>query len=221
MQQVINTPTQTPDGTTGPPTSQQDFGKTRKHESWKSAISTILILIAAPIVALSLTAYVFQSYEVDGPSMENTLQNHDRLIVWKWPRTVSRISNKPFIPERGDIVIFVLHGIEQFDPTHSKQLIKRVIALPGERIVIRNNVIKVYNKEHPKGFNPDKSGTYTIVPSSEQNYIDMVIPKDKIFVAGDNRPNSLDSRIFGPVNAQDIIGTLAYRIFPINKVKSF
>ncbi len=209
------------DATAPPPTPQQDFGKTHKRESWKSAFSTILILIAAPIVALLLTAFVFQSYEVDGPSMERTLQNRDRLIVWKLPRTISRITDKSFIPARGEIVIFIMHGIEQYDPTQDKQLIKRVIALPGERVVVRNNTITVYNNEHPDGFNPDVEGNYEIIESDEEINVDLTVPEGEIFVAGDNRPDSLDSRRFGTVLASDIVGTLAYRIFPINKAESF
>lgn len=204
-----------------PPTPRQDFGKTQRRESWKSALSTILILVIAPLIALFLTAFVFQSYEVDGPSMENTLQNRDRLIVWKIPRTIARITDNPFVPARGEIVIFIKHGIEEFDPSQDKQLIKRVIGLPGERVVVRGNTITIYNSEHPEGFNPDTEGNYKIVETDSQANVDIVVPKGEIFVAGDNRPNSLDSRIFGTVPVNDIVGTLAYRIFPINKAEAF
>lgn len=210
-----------PQSNTPPPTPRQDFGRSQRRESWKSAASTILILIIAPLIALFLTAFVFQSYEVDGPSMENTLQNRDRLIVWKLPRTMERVTGNLFIPKRGQIVIFVKHGIEAFDPTQDKQLIKRVIGLPGERVVIHGNDVTVYNSDHPKGFNPDKSGDYKIINTDAQANVDLVVPDGEIFVAGDNRPNSLDSRAFGTVPAKDIVGTLAYRIFPINKAKSF
>jgi len=153
--------------------------------------------------------------------MESTLQNRDRLIVWKVPRTVARITGNLFIPARGEIVIFIKHGIEEFDPSQDKQLIKRVIGLPGERVVVRGNNITIYNDEHPEGFNPDSEGTYKIIDTDAQANVDMVIPDGEIFVAGDNRPNSLDSRVFGTVPASDIVGTLAYRIFPINKAEAF
>lgn len=208
-------------GETPPPTPQQYFGKTQKRESWKSAFSTIAILIAAPIIALLLTAFVFQSYEVDGPSMETTLQDRDRLIVWKLPRTISRLTNRPFIPERGEIVIFIMHGIEAFDPTQDKQLIKRVIGVPGDRVVIRDGTIMVYNEEHPDGFNPDDQGDYEPIKGDTHIAVDMYVPDGEVFVVGDNRPNSLDSRTFGTIAARDIVGTLSYRIFPINKAESF
>lgn len=207
--------------TTLPPTPQQDFGKTRSHENWRGTLSTILILIIAPLIALLLTAFVFQSYEVDGPSMEMTLQNRDRLIVWKVPKTISRVSGKDWVPDRGDIVVFVKHGLEQGNSGEDKQLIKRVIGLPGERIVIRGSTITVYNTEHPEGFNPDAQGGYTPISSGIQESQDIVVPTGEIFVAGDNRPNSLDSRAFGTVPVKDVVGSLAYRIFPINKAEKF
>src|SRR5687768_4586298 len=95
-----------------PGDSTAHVGSPPKREGWKSAASTILILIIAPLIALFLVSFVFQSYEVDGPSMEQTLQNRDRLIVWKVPRTIARMTNKAFIPGRGEIVIFIKHGIE-------------------------------------------------------------------------------------------------------------
>lgn len=204
-----------------PSTTIQGHGGPRKRESWKSTLSTVLILVIAPVIALLLTAFVFQSYEVDGPSMERTLQDRDRLIVSKLPRTVARITGNDYIPDRGDIVIFVKHGIEIYDPSQDRQLIKRVIGLPGERVVVRGNDVTIYNKERPKGFNPDKEGDYSIVGASAEASIDITVPEGEIFVAGDNRPNSLDSRTFGTVPSEDIVGVLAYRIFPIGKVEHF
>lgn len=202
------------------PTPPQDFNKTRRRESWKSTVSTILILIIAPLIALFLTTFVFQSYEVDGPSMETTLQDRDRLIVWKLRRSIARVGGD-FIPDRGEVIVFTRHELEHFDSGQNSQLIKRVIGLPGERVVVRDNEVTVYNSDHPEGFNPDKTNEYTPILKGAQANLDMVIPKGEVFVMGDNRPNSLDSRMFGTVSAEDIVGTLALRIFPINKAESY
>ena len=193
----------------------------RTREDWRSIISTILILILAPLIALSLTAFVFQSYEVDGPSMETTLQHKDRLIVWKVPRTVARVTNNYCIPERGEIIVFVKHGVSDFSSQGDKQLIKRVIATPGERVVIRNGEVTVYNVAQPEGFNPDVTGSYSDKALPTNGSLDMVIPNGEVFVLGDNRSNSLDSRSFGTVSADDIVGMLALRIFPFNKARGF
>lgn len=190
------------------------------HKGWKDIASTILILISAPLIALLLTAFVFQSYEVDGPSMEPTLQNHDRLIVFKVERTLARITKHEYIPHRGDVIIFNLRGEFDFD-SGQKQLVKRVIALPGERVVVKDGVITVYNQAHPQGFEPDKTlGYLKNIPESTGN-LDLVVPSGKLFVCGDNRPNSLDSRSFGPIDANDVVGRLGIRLFPINKAKKF
>src|SRR5512140_403318 len=71
-----------------------------KREGWGSVASTIAVLLIAPLVALLLTAFVFQSYQVDGPSMQTTLYNSDRLIVWKVPKTWSKITGHPYVPNR-------------------------------------------------------------------------------------------------------------------------
>lgn len=191
------------------------------HEGWRSVLSTIAILIAAPLVAIFLTTFVFQSYEVDGPSMETSLQNRDRLIVWKVPHTIGELTDKPYIPRRGEIVVFVKHGISNFGEAEDKQLIKRVIGLPGERVVVRDGVITVYNQEHPEGFNPDTANLYKIQDQNTAGNVDLTVPAGEVFVAGDNRPNSLDSRAFGTIPSKDIVGDLKFRIFPFNKIKAF
>lgn len=192
-----------------------------KKEGIKGIISTVAILIIAPLIALSLTAFVFQSYEVDGPSMETTLQNKDRLIVYKLPRTISRITGKAYIPKRSDIVIFSRNDNNEFGTNKPRQLIKRVIALPGERLTLKDGKYTVYNREHPDGFNPDKAPYGKVIPYTSGTITDLTIPDDSIFVSGDNRPNSLDSRAFGPVPLKDVIGKLSLRVYPFNKGQTF
>lgn len=193
-----------------------------KGEGLKSALSTLAILIAAPIVALLLTAFVFQSYEVDGPSMETTLENHDRLLVLKLPRTFARIMHQDYIPNRGDVIIFSTTAVQ--DGTgdgQAKQLIKRVIGLPGDHVVVKNGMVTVYNKEHPTGFNPDKTMPYGSVITITPGDVDITVKEGEVFVCGDNRTNSLDSRVLGTIPAKDIIGKLVFRIYPLRDAQVF
>lgn len=194
----------------------------KKQSRLKSTLSTIGILLIAPAVAILLTAFVFQSYQVDGPSMQNTLQNNDRLIVWKLPRTWARITGHTYIPNRGDIIIFTESGLSDYgDSSNTKQLIKRVIGLPGDRVVVKNNAITVYNAAHPEGFQPDKTLPYgKNIPLTADN-VDITLGKSQVFVCGDNRPNSLDSRIFGAVDAKNIIGKLVMRVLPLSQAERF
>lgn len=193
-----------------------------KREGLKSILSTIVILLLAPILALLITAFVFQSYEVDGPSMESTLNTRDRLIIWKVGRTWSRITRQPYIPPRGTVVVFVMRGQYEFSSDREKQLIKRIIGLPGERVVVKDGVVTVYNEDFPEGMNPDETMDYGPQLKGETiGNVDITVRENEVFVMGDHRDNSLDSRTFGSVPASDIVGTLTARILPISEAKKF
>lgn len=193
----------------------------RQGEGWKSVFSTVLLFLLAPVIALTIAAFVIQSYQVDGESMENTLQDQDRLIVDKLPRTWARITNNDYIPNRGDIIIFNQADIPGAAAFENKQLIKRVIALPGERITINQGKITVYNKSRPEGFDPDKETGYRIAATNTPGTVDLVVPDGQVYVCGDNRTNSEDSRIFGPVPASNIVGKLVLRLLPLDNFETF
>ena len=180
--------------------------------------STLGLFLAAFILAILLNTFVVQSYQVDGESMEPTLQNNDRLIVNKIPRTISRIDGRQYVPHRGDIIIFNQNGLPGF--VGSKQLIKRVVGLPGERVVVSDGKITVYNSSHPRGFNPDVSGGYTVNQPTTHDF-DGTLGSNELFVCGDNRPYSEDSRFFGPITTNQIVAKLVLRVLPINRAQSF
>lgn len=155
--------------------------------------------------------------------METTLQNNDRLVVWKAGRTWANITGHPYIPNYGDIIIFNQDGLATYGQEDTKQLVKRVVALPGDRIVVKNGAITVYGHDHPKGFRPDQAlpyGKEHALPYTDGN-IDVTLGSDQLFVCGDNRVNSLDSRTFGPIKLGAVIGRLALRIYPIDHAQSF
>ena len=191
--------------------------------AWREIFSTLGILALAFVVAFLLIAFVFRSYQVDGPSMETTLQNQDKLIIWKIPRTWARITRHNYIPKRGDVIVFQQSGLSAYGQDDSKQLIKRVLGLPGDRVVVRDGALTIYNKTHPEGFQPDKTLIYNKdghIPVTSGD-IDVTLGSDQLFVCGDNRPDSLDSRSFGPISAGQVIGQLVVRVFPINEIKTF
>ncbi len=196
--------------------------QTKRTKAIKETLSTIGILVAALVVALGLIAFVFQSYQVDGPSMQQTLQNNDRLIVWKLPRTWSRITGHQYVPGRGDVIIFTESGLASFGQENTKQLIKRVVGLPGDHVVVANNIITIYNSAHPDGFQPDKTLPYgKNITEPAQQSVDVTLGKNQLFVCGDNRTNSLDSRFFGPINSSQIVGKLLLRVLPLNQAERF
>lgn len=201
-----------------PPTPNKE-----SKDSVRSIISTISILLLAPVIAIILTVFVFQSYQVDGPSMETTLQNNDRLVVWKLARTWSKVTHHAYVPNRGDVIIFnePEENLDSVGSGASKQLIKRVVGLPGDRVVVKDGTLTVYNQAHPNGFRPDKTMEYGKVITTTSGDIDVTLGSNQLFVCGDNRPDSLDSRVFGPITTDQVVGKLVMRILPLNNAKRF
>lgn len=191
----------------------------RNSHNWRGILSTIGLFVSAFIIAILLNTFVIQSYQVDGESMEPTLQNNDRLIVNKVPRSISRVDGHQYVPQRGDIIIFNEDGLPGFVGT--KQLIKRVIGLPGERVVVANGKITIYNQQHQNGFNPDTSDGYHITAPTTVGNVDLTLQNNQLFVCGDNRGNSEDSRYFGPINTNQVVAKLMFRILPLDKAKAF
>ncbi len=206
------------------PASTDTTPEPKKPSRIGSTLSTIGVLLLAPVIAILLTVFVFQSYQVDGPSMQDTLHNNDRLIVWKLPRTWSRITGNQYVPQRGDVIIFSQSNLSQYgDSSDTKQLVKRVVGVPGDHVVVKDGKITIYNNEHPEGFNPDTTQPYGAdagITTTSDN-VDVTLKENQLFVCGDNRANSLDSRIFGPITTDQVIGKLVVRILPLSQAKRF
>src|SRR3989344_4703454 len=133
-------------------------------------------LFVAGVVALYffMSTFVIRSYVVEGQSMATNLQNGERLLFNKIPRTLARITGNDYIPQRGDIVIFNQSGFFT-GSTSQKQLIKRIIGLPGERVVVKNGMLSVYSQDHPGGFEPDKTGLYSLAATSTSGDVDITL----------------------------------------------
>lgn len=199
------------------------LGSSKRPSGWREVFSTLGIFVAAFLVAIFIIAFVFRSYQVDGPSMQTTLYNADKLIIWKVPRSWAKLTGHAYIPNRGDIIVFTQSGLSEYGQQDEKQLIKRVIGLPGDRVILQDGAYSIYNKEHPSGFNPDTTlpyGKSTKIPETTGR-VDVTLGKNQIFVSGDNRPDSLDSRAFGPIYANQIVGKLILRVLPIGDAKAF
>ncbi len=196
---------------------QGAFGSTEEvspSQPLKNRGIMIAILVFAPLLTLFLVAFVFQTYEVEGVSMHPTLSNQDRLMILKAPVSWAKITGKSYAPHRYDIVVFNRPG-------ESKQLIKRVIGLPGERVVIDNHKVTIYNSQHPQGFLVDRQHPDTRPIRTSPGYVDEVVSPNHLFVMGDNRANSLDSSSFGAIKASDVAGQLILRVYPLNKFELF
>lgn len=170
--------------------------------------------------SLLINALIFRTFNVVGPSMEPTLHTNERLIVNKVPRTYARAIGKEFVPQRGQIIVFRNPLFQE--GTHDEFVVKRVIGLPGERVVVENGTLKIYNGSNPDGFEPDKDFKGPKYPTTGS--VDTVVPQHDIFVSGDNRVEnfSLDSRNgMGTIPLENIQGSVALRIYPFDKMKLF
>lgn len=190
----------------------------QKEKKEGGIFSFIATLVIAFVLVQLINAFFFQSYKVFGSSMEPTLQNGDRLIISKLGKTTASVRGINYEPNRGDIIVFI-------DPLNSElQLIKRVIGLPGERVVIKDGKLTVYNAQNPNGFDPDTQGEYSADLPASSGENDVTVPEGHLFVSGDNREgsNSLDSRNeLGTVPEELVIGTLQVRIWPLSELSLF
>lgn len=201
---------------------QKKLERAQKMSSFKGVISLVQFIVGAIALALFITNFVFQSFQVVGSSMQPTLQQDDWLIISKVGKSWSRLTGSDFIPDRGEIVVFN-------DPRTNagKSLIKRVIGLPGETVKIEEGKLVVYNNDNPDGFSPDDAiDTLTrfITEQDEVPKEGIIVPEGEIFVAGDNRvPGaSLDSRTgLGTVPSDKIVGILSIRLYPLSEAKKF
>lgn len=186
----------------------------------RDILGIIGFIIVVVFGAFLINTFLFRSFDVTGPSMEETLHTGDRVIVNRLPHAKTFFSGEPYIPERGQIIVFQnpLFREGQFD----KFLVKRTIAFPGERVVINNGTITVYNDNNPNGFQPDESLDGPKSPTSGNT--DIIVPDGEIFVAGDNREGSfsLDSRNgLGTVPFKNIQGPVVWRLFPFDQIQKF
>ena len=154
--------------------------------------------------------------------MEQTLYTGDRLIVNRLPVTLAQLQNKSYVPERGQIIVF---KNPQYVPGLGEEyIVKRVIAFPGERVVLKDGQFTVYNTDNPDGFNPDELTDAGLAEKYTSDEIDTIVTDDTLFVSGDHREGtySKDSRNgLGLIPYYDIIGPVSIRIFPFDKIRFF
>ncbi len=165
--------------------------------------SLLLWIIGIIILVKLIQAFLIQPFIVDGTSMLPTYHNKEFLLVDKFSYRVKE-------PKRGDIMIFKLYE-NNANPYEGKHLIKRVIGLPGERVVVKNGITTIYNNANPNGFIVDEP---FVAYKEVSKDADITLDDHHYFVMGDNRAQSYDSRDWGSLDAKNIKGQVLFRILP-------
>lgn len=172
------------------------------------------VVLAAVVIAFITRMLLVQAYHIPSPSMNPTLVDGDRVIVNRLSYQFSDIG-------RGDIVVFAK------PPNQSggaDDLIKRVVGLPGETIVLRDGQVFVeeWLVEEPYLAQPDSTRPKKpVIPGCDQPNPERdrcVVPEGYVFVMGDNRNSSSDSRVFGPISTDTIVGRAFVRVWPLDSI---
>lgn len=205
----------------------------QRYPALKDIINFLIFAGAVALGTFILNTFVFRSYNVIGGSMENTLQSGDRVIVNRVPVSIAHFNEQEYVPERGQIIVFANGGSSSMtncDPMEGvtdQYIIKRVIAFPGERVMLEDGVLTVYNDEHPEGFNPDLETRKSATDGPKEHIsgsINMIVPEGELFVSGDNREgsNSYDSRNgLGTVPYCRVVGPVVSRLYPFTSMRFF
>ncbi len=217
----------------------------QKHPLLKDLLSLAMFIGAIVLGTLFLNTFIYRSYNVVGGSMENTLHEDDRVIVNRAAVSWAHFTGTEYVPERGQIIVFLNEDAEKVaeykkqgvnnpmtctvpSNVNDQYIIKRVIAFPGERVVVKNGEMRIYpDAESSEGIVYDTEWRVSDMDGPKEytsGEVDMVVPEGELFVSGDNREgsNSWDSRNgLGTIPYCRIIGPVMMRLFPLDKIRTF
>jgi signal peptidase I len=157
----------------------------------RAFVDWVVVVAVALLVAFVVRTFVLAHFVVEGSSMYSTLETGDRVFV-------NKLSYRMHDPNRGDVV--VLHEVTG---ASERDLIKRVIALPGETVEMVNCQVKVDGRTL---IEPYLDPEVVTTNNCGQNFEPVLVPSDHVFVMGDNRGGSQDSRAIGPIDEDDLVG---------------
>lgn len=201
------------------------YGETEDEKERYYGIGSFLweiikVFVLAAVIITPIRVFLFQPFFVEGASMEPNFQDGNYLIINELGYKKTEISQlnlkiNPFKKfERGDVVVF------HYPKDESKYFIKRVVGLPGERVKIGGGKVTIFNADNKDGFVLDE-GDYLDkgVVTSKDGFFSVL--NDEYFVMGDNRPYSFDSRDWGPLKKDEIVGKVMIRAWPFSGVELY
>lgn len=166
----------------------------------------IEIVLVAVLVVFGVRSFLVQPFLVSGASMEPNFHGGDYILI-------NELSYRFREPERGEVVVFRYPGDEK------TFFIKRIVGLPGERVVVTGGKLYVYNTAHEEGILINEGYLpEDLVTIGEK---DVTLGEKEFFVMGDNRDASFDSRQWGPLKRSEVVGSVWVRLWPLNQVMAF
>lgn len=171
----------------------------------------LIVIGVALVAALLVRVYVLQQFYISGPSMETTMYSNDRVLVNKMSYRLHGVN-------RGDVVVFDRITTNGATVAHD-DLIKRVIGLEGERIEIKDCVVYINDAPLPESYLPTRDTAQSDLTQRCRvvNMRRVTIPAGHVFVMGDNRPESFDSRSFGSISESLIVGRAFAVVWPLSR----
>lgn len=166
-------------------------------ERIKRFVKDTIPYVIVVIIVILIRSFIITPAMVDGDSMLPSLEDNNVIILNKLDYKLNDIN-------RFDVVVVDFNG---------EKLIKRVIALPGEHVEYKNDKLYIDGYFMLEDFDHDITSDFKL-----ESIGYLTIPGDKYFVVGDNRDESTDSRMIGLIDKENILGSVSYRIFPINKI---
>lgn len=178
------------------PESPEKKGKKKKSVG-REILEWVACIAVAVAIALPIRAYVFEPILVDGRSMAETLQHGERLFVTKFDYLLGD-------PERFDIII--CHY-----PDRTENFVKRIVGLPGDTVAMRDGTLYVNGEAQDEPYVTHRAD-YSMEPYT--------VPEGCYFVLGDNRSNSNDSHLIGPITREQVVGHVRCVFFPLDAIRS-
>ncbi len=168
-----------------------------------SFLEVIEALAIAVVAVFLVRNFIAQPFLVSGSSMEPSFFNGNYLLV-------DELTYRFREPQRGEVVVF------RYPLDRKAFYIKRIVGLPGEQVVIENRGVSIIDESGKDILNEPY-----LLTAGTRGQFDTVLDENEYFVMGDNRNFSFDSRSWGPLSREDIIGVARLRLWPINEVKAF
>ena len=197
--------------------SDPDGNSPEKERSNRWVIELVGVIAAAVVIAILVRTFVVATYSIPSGSMTPTLQIGDRILVDKLSYHLHGV-------DRSNIVVFSTPPTENCAGPPVADLVKRVIGLPGDTISLSGGRVSIDGRVLPEPWLPLSVRTQTTPGPSGAPYSlhnPYRVPKGEVFVMGDNRLGSCDSRFWGPVPESTIVGKVDMRIWPLNRVTFF